>query len=96
MGIFFRLTLLRVSLLIINITLQNSSFLSIAINQLNNFIYLQRLRDMIVQSYSGECSFSKGSNCFFTENKRAEIYEQKYNLKTIKNLEFNDIISKIK
>ena len=94
MGIFFRLTLLRISLLIINITLQNSSFLSIAINQLNNFIYLQRLRDMIVQSYSGECSFSKGSNCFFTENKRADIYEQKYNTNKEINTENKNEIKK--
>ena len=66
-----------ISILIINLSLHYSSFLPIGLNQLNNFVYLERLRDLTVQTYSQECSFSKGPNCYFAENIRSEIFEQK-------------------
>ena len=77
MGINFQHSFLRISILIINLTLYYSSFLPIGLNQLNNFIYLERLKDLTLQTLSQECSFSKGPNCYFAENIRSEIFEQK-------------------
>ena len=57
--------------LIIQISFYNSTYLSVGINQLNNFIYLERLKDLTLQSYSEECSLSKGPNCYFAENQRS-------------------------
>ena len=65
--------------LIIQISFYNSTYLSVGINQLNNFIYLERLKDLTLQSYSEECSLSKGPNCYFAENQRSEIYEKNDN-----------------
>ena len=69
--------------LIIQISFYNSTYLSVGINQLNNFIYLERLKDLTLQSYSEECSLSKGPNCYFAENQRSEIYEKNDNNKQI-------------
>ena len=49
MGIKFILSLLRILLLTINITIHNSSYLPVGLNQLNNFIYLERLKDLTLQ-----------------------------------------------
>ena len=91
MGIKFLLSLLRILILIINITFHNSSYLPIGLNQLNNFIYLERLKDLALQSYSEECSLSKGPNCYFAENIRSEIYEKNDNNEQI-NSENIDIV----
>ena len=78
--------------LIIQISLYNSTYLSVGINQLNNFIYLERLKDLTLQSYSEECSLSKGPNCYFAENQRSEIYEKNDNNKQIYSDSSNTII----
>ena len=76
MEIKFIHSLIRLLILIIQINLNDSTYLSVGINQLNNFIYLERLKDLTLQSYSEECSLSKGPNCYFAENQRSEIYEK--------------------
>ena len=78
--------------LIIQISFYNSTYLSVGINQLNNFIYLERLKDLTLQSYSEECSLSKGPNCYFAENQRSEIYEKNDNNKQIYSDSSNTII----
>ena len=78
--------------LIIQISFYNSTYLSVGINQLNNFIYLERLKDLTLQSYSEECSLSKGPNCYFAENQRSEIYEKNDNNKQIYSDTSNTII----
>ena len=78
--------------LIIQISFYNSTYLSVGINQLNNFIYLERLKDLTLQSYSEECSLSKGPNCYFAENQRSEIYEKNDNNKQIYSDNSNTII----
>ena len=78
--------------LIIKISFYNSTYLSVGINQLNNFIYLERLKDLTLQSYSEECSLSKGPNCYFAENQRSEIYEKNDNNKQIYSDSSNTII----
>ena len=91
MGIKFILSLLRILILIINITFHNSSYLPVGLNQLNNFIYLERIKDLTLQSYSEKCSLSKGPNCYFTENQRSEIYEKNDNNEQTNNFP-NDVI----
>ena len=59
---------------------------------MNNFIYLERLKDLTLQSYSEECSLSKGPNCYFAENQRSEIYEKNDNNKQIYSDSSNTII----
>lgn len=66
---------ISITLLIININGYISSFLPCGLNQLNNFIYLDRLKKYISQNYSKRCSMDNGPNCFFAEIKRSEIYE---------------------
>ena len=83
MEIKFIHSLIRLLILIIQINLNDSTYLSVGINQLNNFIYLERLKDLTLQSYSEECSLSKGPNCYFAENQRSEIYEKNDNNKQI-------------
>ena len=78
--------------LIIQVSFHNSTYLSVGINQLNNFIYLERLKDLTLQSYSEECSLSKGPNCYFAENQRSEIYEKNDNNKQIYSDSSNTII----
>ena len=78
--------------LIIQISFYNSTYLSVGINQLNNFIYLERLKDLTLQSYTEECSLSKGPNCYFAENQRSEIYEKNDNNKQIYSDSSNTII----
>ena len=63
--------------LIIQISFYNSTYLSVGINQLNNFIYLERLKDL---------------NCYFAENQRSEIYEKNDNNKQIYSDSSNTII----
>ena len=91
MEIKFILSLFKLLILIINITFHDSSYLSVGLNQLNNFIYLQRIKDLTLQSYSEQCSLSKGPNCFFAENQRSEIYEKNDNNEKI-NYNLNDIL----
>ena len=79
MEIKFIHSLIRLLILIIQINLNDSTYLSVGINQLNNFIYLERLKDLTLQSYSEECSLSKGPNCYFAENQRSEIFEKNDN-----------------
>ena len=76
MEIKFIHSFIGIVVLIIQISFYNSTYLSVGINQLNNFIYLERLKDLTLQSYSEECSLSKGPNCYFAENQRSEIYEK--------------------
>lgn len=57
-------------LLILNIKEYISTFLSNGINQLNYFIYLDRLKQYSIQNLFKECSLSMGPNCYFSENKR--------------------------
>ena len=80
MEIKFPLSFLRISLLIINFVFYNSSILPVGINQLNNFIYLEKLLSYTVQTYSGKCSLKNGPNCYFTDNMRRVIYEQENNI----------------
>ena len=80
MGIKFPFSFLRISLLIINIAFHNSSFLPVGINQLNNFLYLEKLLTYTVQTYSGQCSLEKGPHCYFTDNMRRVLYEQENNI----------------
>ena len=80
MEIKFPLSFLRLLILIINIVLHNSSFLPVGINQLNNFLYLEKLATYTVQTYSGQCSLEKGPNCYFTDNMRRVLYEQENNI----------------
>lgn len=63
-------------LLILNIYLYNSSYLPSALNQFNHFLYLERLKDLTLQSYSKYCSLDKGPNCYFTENIISNKYEK--------------------
>ena len=92
MEIKFIHSLIRLLILIIQINLNDSTYLSVGINQLNNFIYLERLKDLTLQSYSEECSLSKGPNCYFAENQRSEIYEKNDNNKQIYSDTSNTII----
>ena len=101
----FPLSFIRILILIIYLKFQNSTFLPVGLNQLNNFIYLERLKDLTLQSYSEECSLSKGPNCFFIENKINELYKQNNSKelitsddKTILNIEkeWMDLYSKSK
>ena len=92
MEIKFIHSLIRLLILIIQINLNDSTYLSVGINQLNNFIYLERLKDLTLQSYSEECSLSKGPNCYFAENQRSEIYEKNDNNKQIYSDSSNTII----
>ena len=85
-------SLIGIVVLIIQISFYNSTYLSVGINQLNNFIYLERLKDLTLQSYSEECSLSKGPNCYFAENQRSEIYEKNDNNKQIYSDSSNTII----
>ena len=55
-------------ILLINIQKYLSSFLNSGINQFNDFIYLQRIKDFIKQNKSNSCSLSDGPNCLFTDN----------------------------
>ena len=79
MEIIFIHSFIGIVVLIIQISFYNSTYLSVGINQLNNFIYLERLKDLTLQSYFEECSLSKGPNCYFAENQRSEIYEKNDN-----------------
>ena len=67
----------------LNINEYISSFLPNGINQLNYFLYLDRLKQYSVQNFFKECSLSMGPNCYFTEDKRNFIYIKE-------NGEFND------
>jgi hypothetical protein len=80
MEIKFPSSFLRILILIINIVIYDSSFLSFGINQFNNFIYLEKLLDYASQTYTQRCTFTEGPSCFFIENMRSKIYEQENNI----------------
>ena len=80
MEIKFHLSLLRILILIINNAIYDSSCLSVGIKKFKNFIYLEKLLDYTSQTYSQQCSFTKGPSCYFTENMRSIIYEQENNI----------------
>ena len=69
-----QIIIMIIFLLMININEYISSFLPNGINQLNYFIYLDRMKQYSVQNFFKECSLSMGPNCFFSENKRINNY----------------------
>ena len=69
-----QIIIMIIFLLMINISEYISSFLPNGINQLNYFIYLDRMKQYSVQNFFKECSLSMGPNCFFSENKRINNY----------------------
>ena len=76
-----RILLLYITLLllIINIQKHASIYLTSGINQLNNFIYLDRMKIYAIQNYSQICSIHLGPNCYFLEDKKITEYESDNN-----------------
>ena len=63
-----RIQFISLLILLININRYLSSYLSCGINQLNSFIYSDRMKVFIIQKLSEKCSISSGPNCYYTEN----------------------------
>ena len=61
------LNILKVFLLLLYLRNSNLTFLPIGINQLNNFIYFQRLTYYDYQNANNKCSLEEGPNCYFIE-----------------------------
>ena len=80
------LILYMISLLfIVNIQENLSIYLSCGVNQLNNFIYLDRMKIYTFQNYSQICSLNMGPNCYFIEDKNILKYETNNNELNIEN-----------
>ena len=80
------LILYMISLLfIVNIQENLSIYLSSGVNQLNNFIYLDRMKIYTFQNYSQICSLNMGPNCYFIEDKNILKYETNNNELNIEN-----------
>ena len=69
------LLFIRIIILITNINEYLSSFLPVGINQINNFIYLDRIKILAFQNYTQKCSFKNGPNCYYIENIESKNYE---------------------
>ena len=65
----FLMILMQLTLLIININENISTYLPTGINQFNNYIYLSRMKLFMKQNRTKKCSLHNGPNCFFVENK---------------------------
>ena len=65
----FLMILMQLTLLIININENISTYLPTGINQFNNYIYLSRMKLFMKQNRTKKCSLQNGPNCFFVENK---------------------------
>ena len=72
---YFLIKLISISILIININKYKSSYITCGINQLNNFIYSDRLKQYIIQNINNKCSLENGPNCYYSEMKRSKEYE---------------------
>jgi hypothetical protein len=72
-------------ILIVNIQENLSIYLSCGMNQLNNFIYLDRMKIYTFQNYSQICSLNMGPNCYFIEDKNILKYETNNNELNIEN-----------
>ena len=70
------LMFVRMLLLLLNVKKYISSFLPVGINQLNYFIYLDRLKENIFQNIFQKCSLSNGPNCYYMENIKSIKYEE--------------------
>lgn len=69
----FLIRIIKILILIININKHFSSYLPSALNQLNHFIYLDRMKTYINQNNFHGCSMHTGPNCYYTENKKLEM-----------------------
>jgi hypothetical protein len=64
----FLIIFIQITLLIINIKENISSYLPIGLNQFNNYIYSNRMKIFIMQNETKKCSIHNGPNCYFVEN----------------------------
>ena len=53
-----------------------SSFLPVGLNQINNFIYLDRMKILTFQNNLQKCSFEMGPNCYYIEDKKSKIFKK--------------------
>ena len=65
----FLIIFIQITLFIININENISSYLPIGLNQFNNYIYSNRMKIFIVQNETKKCSLHNGPNCYYVENK---------------------------
>ena len=72
---YLLIKLISILILIININKYKSSYITCGINQLNNFIYSDRLKQYIIQNINNKCSLENGPNCYYSEMKRSKEYE---------------------
>ena len=66
---------IRFIILISNINEYLSSFIPVGLNQLNNFIYLDRMKVLTFQNYTEKCSLILGPNCYYIEDKKSQNYK---------------------
>ena len=80
---------INIILLIININKYISSYLPSGLNQLNNFIYLDRMKIFSYQKLYEKCSLKMGPNCYYAEEQRSLEYEKDINSNNINEIELN-------
>ena len=70
-------------ILISNINENFSSFLPVGLNQINNFLYLDRMKVITFQNFTQKCSLNMGPNCYYIEDIKSQSYKTE-------DLEIND------